>query len=342
MSKHDPRGQTWSPNHWRRMGRLPWFALACGLLTTPSLAQHASLTVFEPPKGTVSPVAPGDLSHPMFDTTTSVPDRTTAKNSTDMLVAEVEGRKITLGNVKDTIETLPPELGGQDFQILYPRVVEEIMYRTALSIRAREEELDQDPMVQRRIQASADHILANAWLHKHLESGITEAMVLARYDRDIGSRPPPEEVRLRLFLAETDKQARETIAALRAGADFATLARQSSKDPTAANGGDVGFKPWSAVLPEIAGVAQGLMAGELAPVPVRTRFGWVVFRVDERRTGTRPSFAEVRNDLVAAMEQERAKAVAEDVMKAMVIHTFAFNGSERPDLDDPGPSRGDR
>jgi len=233
--------------------------------------------------------------------------------------------------VKDFIATLPPEMAQQDFQTLYVRVAEQLITRTALAIRARGDGLDDDPVSRRQIRAATDHILANAWLHKHLEGTITEQMLLARYDRDIGSRPPPEEVRLRLYLAETENQAKETIAAIRGGADFAALARKSSKDPTAANGGDVGFQPGSAVIPELGGVTQGLAVGELAPIPVRTRFGWVVVRLEERRAGARLSFAEARENLLAEMEQERARSVAQEAMKTMVIHTFAFNGAEGPD-----------
>ena len=241
-------------------------------------------------------------------------------------MAEVEGPQITLGEVQDFILALPPQLAQQNFEILYPRVLEQLIYRTALAIRARQDALDADPALRRRIEAGADHILANGWLHKHLDGKITEQMVLARYDRDVGSRPPPEEVHLRIYLAETEQQAKETIAAIRGGADFATLAQRSSKDPSATKGGDQGFLAWSAVTPELAGVAYGLADGEVAPVPVRTRFGWIVFRLEERRPGARPPFAQVRDSLLAEMEQEHARSVAEDAMKTMVIHRYPFNG----------------
>ena len=305
-----------------------WVVLPCFLVSAQALAQAPLPMGGTPSVAAPIPAAPGDLSKPVFDTRTRVFDPSAGKKAPDTVVAEVEGRQITLGDVQDLILALPPQVSQQNFQILYPRVLEQLIYRTALAIRARQDALDNDPALRRRAEAAADHIFANGWLHKYLTGKITEQMVLARYDRDVGSKPPPEEVHLRIYLAETEQQAKETIAAIRGGADFAMLAQRSSKDPSATKGGDQGFLPWSAVTPELAGVAYGLADGEVAPVPVRTRFGWIVFRLEERRPGARPPFAQVRESVMAELEQEQTRSAAEDAMKNMVIRRFAFSGVE--------------
>ena len=305
-----------------------WVILASFLVSAQVFAQSPSPMGGTPPVGAPIPAAPGDLSRPIFDTRTRVYDPSAGKTAPDTVVAEVEGRQITLGDVQDFILALPPQVAQQEFPILYPRVLEQLIYRSALAIRARQDGLDGDPALRRRAEAAADHIFANGWLHKYLTGKITEQMVLARYDRDVGSQPPPEEVRLRLYLADTEQQAKETIVAIRGGADFAALAQRSSKDPSAATGGDLGFLLWSGVIPELAGVAHGLATGEVAPVPVRTRFGWIVFRLEERRPGSRPPFAQVRESVLAELEQEQTRSAAEDTMKNMVIRRFAFNGTE--------------
>jgi hypothetical protein len=51
------------------------------------------------------------------------------------VVAEVEGPQITLGDAQDFILAPPPHVAQEDFQILYPRMVEQLFYRTALAIR---------------------------------------------------------------------------------------------------------------------------------------------------------------------------------------------------------------
>jgi hypothetical protein len=96
-------------------------------------------------------------------------------------MAEVEGQQITLGEVQDFILALPLQVAQQNFEILYPRVVEQLIYRTAMT------------------------------------------------------------------------------------------------------------------------------NGEVAPVPVRARFGWIVLRLEERRPGSRPPFAQVRESVLAELEQEQKR-----------------------------------
>lgn len=311
--------------------RKRWPALALLLISAPAFAQ-APLTA-----GGMSPGAGATLTGPggLLQRFSDAIDEGPANKPSDREVAEVDGRVITLADVHDLIATLPPEMAQQDLATLYPRVLEQLIYRTALALEARREGLDKDALLRRRFEGSTDQILANAWLHKHLDNAISEKLLLERYQRDIGSQPPPEEVRLQLYLADTELQAKQAIAEIRGGADFAGLARSGSKNPSAANGGDLGFLPWTAVIPEIAGIAQGLENGELAPVPVRTRFGWVVVRLESRRLGTRPSFAEMRNRLLEQMVQERARPMAEHAVKSMIVRTFALNGVEDPNPNNP-------
>lgn len=80
------------------------------------------------------------------------------------------------------------------------------------------------------------------------------------------------------------------------------------------------------MAPELAGAAHGFAAGELAPVPKLTRFGWIVLRLEERRPGTRPPFAQVREQRLATMEQAQAVTVAEEPMKTMTIRIYSLNG----------------
>ena len=72
-----------------------------------------------------SPAAPGDLSAPAFDTKAAVYDnKSPLTKSASTVVAEVEGRAITLGDVGDAIRALPPSLAQLPFETLFPHVVD--------------------------------------------------------------------------------------------------------------------------------------------------------------------------------------------------------------------------
>ncbi|RME73865.1 MAG: parvulin peptidyl-prolyl isomerase, partial [Planctomycetota bacterium] len=69
-------------------------------------------------------------------------------------------------------------------------------------------------------------------------------------------------------------RAREVLEKLRAGGDFAALAREYSDDPSAAqNGGDLGAFSRSQMVPEFAEAAFRLKVGEISE-PVKSPFGY--------------------------------------------------------------------
>lgn len=305
-------------------------------LTAPAAAQPAPdpapAQSAEPPVGRrttqpVSPVNPGDLSKPAFDTTSPVYDRLpTPDIAATTVVAEVEGASITLGDVREAIAALPPAMAQFSFDEIYPGVLEKLIKEQALAIRARQRGLDQDPEYKRRVRHIQDKELANLFLERETEAAITETAILARYQRDIAGKPGPRELRLRVMMTVTQAQAEDLIARLRAGQDFATLARQNSKDPSAAAGGDLGFATLDRMVPELAGVVTAVPPGQIVPTPVRAGPGWFVIKVEERRDGPSPPFVAVRDRLRDALTREAVDPLAAKAEEGLTIRKYSFTG----------------
>jgi peptidyl-prolyl cis-trans isomerase C len=280
-------------------------------------------------KRAVSPVAPGDLSKPVFDTTTPIYSRVPGLDkSASTIIAEVEGRPITLGDVGDAIRALPPALSQLPFEALYPGIVEQLIKQQALVVRAQEQGVDEDPVIRRRVKAAADRALANEYLHRETDSGITEARLLERYNRDVAGRPGADEVRARIILVPTEKEAQDLIAELRGGADFAVVARRASKDPTAVVGGDLGFNTRDGLTAEIGAVAFALPAGQLAPYPVRGSGAWFVVKAEERRRQATPGFTAMREALTQALSREGVIPLTTAALNAVTVREYNITGKE--------------
>ena len=83
---------------------------------------------------------------------------------------------------------------------------------------------------------------------------------------------------------QTKLLARDIYDRLQKGEDFAELAKKYSDDPGSKNsGGDLGFQPPGVFVPEFQVRLDSLKPGELSP-PFRSKFGWHVASVLERRT----------------------------------------------------------
>ncbi len=101
--------------------------------------------------------------------------------------------------------------------------------------------------------------------------------------------------------AEQVEAARQKALALMAearkpGVDFAELAKKKSEGPSAADGGDLGFFRRGLMVPEFEKAAFALPVGGVSE-PVRTKFGWHVIKVEERRALAARPFEELKDQL---------------------------------------------
>lgn len=93
----------------------------------------------------------------------------------------------------------------------------------------------------------------------------------------MGSLFRREKVHCAHILVTNEKEARELLAELQAGADFAEKARALSQCPSGRSGGDLGSFGRGQMVPEFDKVAFTLQPGELSGV-VKTKFGFHVLK----------------------------------------------------------------
>jgi len=107
-----------------------------------------------------------------------------------------------------------------------------------------------------------------------------------------------------LFKVEDKKKAEKVLAELKAGGDFATLAKTNSIDTaTAAKGGDLGW-PSVAYVPEFQAALDRLGKGEMSGL-VQTPYGWHIIKVTDTRPGTQQTLAEVKAQIEQIIVQQR-------------------------------------
>jgi peptidyl-prolyl cis-trans isomerase SurA len=143
-----------------------------------------------------------------------------------------------------------------------------------------------------------------------------------------------EEVKIRhLFLplpegaskAEEDKaraQAERVLQRLRTGEDFAKVAREVSKGPSAADGGDIGWLRRGTIQKQLEDAAFALKDGQISPL-VRAGPGLHILKAEGRRTGGGRSFEEAQEDIRGRLYEEQVGAYRqqfiEELKKAALI-----------------------
>jgi len=138
---------------------------------------------------------------------------------------------------------------------------------------------------------------------------ISDEACRAEYDRHAGRfRSPPlfEAAHILIAADKTSPEARssakrqaEELATLvvKQPAQFAHLAREHSACPSGSDGGGLGQVTPRDVTPEIATMLLAMEPGTICPVPVPTRHGYHVLRLDRRENGRELPFEAVREQI---------------------------------------------
>jgi peptidyl-prolyl cis-trans isomerase C len=269
------------------------------------------------------------MTRPIFDTATPWYNPVTKQqNTADTVVAEVEGRAVTLGAVSDAIRALPESMVSMPFADVYPIVLSQLIRQEALVIKAQRQKLDEDPVVRRKVRQAEEMVLANEMLVREVSATITEAELLDRYNKDVAAKPGPDEIHLRVIMIPEESKAKAVIAELKGGADFATLAQRYSKDATASRGGDAGFTTFDKLIRDVAVVAFSMQPGTFTPYPVRGGDTWFVLKVDERRPQPAPAYPFVREELRQAILRERVPGAIAAAVADVKVRSFDFMGAD--------------
>ena len=222
----------------------------------------------------------------------------------DPVVAKVDGVEIHQSDIAMAEE----ELGASLPQDATPEarrnyLITHLVDMILLSRAAEEQGLSGSDDFKRRFAAMRTKLLAGLMLRQAAQKSVSEEAMHKVYDDAIKQMGQEQEVRARHILVETEDQAKAIQADLKKGADFAELAKQKSKDPAAADGGDLGYFTKDQMVPEFADVAFKLDKGQISD-PVKTAFGWHIIKVEDKRAKPVPTYDQVKDQLATVVVQQ--------------------------------------
>lgn len=137
---------------------------------------------------------------------------------------------------------------------------------------------------------------------------VTDKDVSDYYAKNEATYKKPEEVKASHILIKDEKKAKEILAKLKAGGDFAALAKENSEDPgSGAQGGDLGYFGKGRMVPEFEKSAFSLKPGQMSDL-VKSQFGYHIIKVVDRQPARTQPLAEVKEDIKKNIEKERVGA----------------------------------
>lgn len=116
------------------------------------------------------------------------------------------------------------------------------------------------------------------------------------------------EVKASHILVDTEEEAKKLYEQVKAGGDFATIAKEHSKDPgSAEKGGDLGYFGKGEMVKEFEEVAFSQELGEISE-PVKSMHGYHIIKTVEKKL---PNFEEKKEEVRKRYLEENARPVNE-------------------------------
>lgn len=257
-----------------------------------------------------------------------------AKEVKDYLIAEVNGEKIFYRDIEKTWDDLFPGEGkapplanfGDAIRdnVVRGVVSEKLMLKEAERTNMGETKAVKEKLAQIRNQLMVQELL------KQRNKNLTEANIKKTYEEQIKKLAGKEEVHARHILVEKKEDADKLYKEIKAGGDFAKIAKEKSADKgSAARGGDLGYFQKEQMVPEFAEAAFKLKKGEVSQ-PVKSAFGWHIIKLEDRRKLPVPTLAESKAQIEQQLQSEANQAYILDLLKDAKLKYYMPDGKEAP------------
>ncbi len=259
------------------------------------------------------------------------------------VVAEISGEKIYLEDLNEAFDSMPEWMRTQfedpkkKAEFLKKYVADELLLRKAVKL-----EYDKDPQVRKQLKQIRRELLVNKVVEAELKDKIkVEPDDLQNYfEAHKKDYIEKEAVRVRLIKAGMQEIADTFLEKLKAGEDFAELAKKSLDKETAENGGK--FNGWvrkgedDLGIGNVDEVSRILFATNKGAITSSVEAGgyYYIFRVEEKRDEKTPEFTDVvervKNDYYMQKLKISYQNLLDQILKSAEVKLFpeALTGEE--------------
>lgn len=146
-------------------------------------------------------------------------------------------------------------------------------------------------------------------------------------------------------IAERRARADSALARVKAGEDFAQVAREISEDANRAKGGEIGMRPADKLPDVFVDVVRPLAPGQIAPALLRTGAGFHVIKLVDKRDGRAFTITQTRARHIllrpsAQLDEQTALRRLADLKRQIESGRISFEQAARQNSEDASAAQG--
>jgi peptidyl-prolyl cis-trans isomerase C len=246
----------------------------------------------------------------------------------DEVLARVGNEVITRTDFETRLKSFGPQVNEKVKDLETKKDLLEAMIKIRLFVvEAANKGLMDRPDVTARLKLIQDDFISQEYIRAYLAEKVMvpeeEVENYYKTNPEYGER---EFFKAGLILVAKESEAKEILEALKRGEPFRKLAREKSIDPaTKLIGGDMDPFERGRGQKEIEEAVAKLEKGQMSGV-VKTKEGYAILKLEDRRVDPKPPFLKVRDRIVAKLQQAKLSELVErevgELRKKIKIDVF--------------------
>ena len=237
------------------------------------------------------------------------------------VLASVGGIAITEMDVEEYIR----ELGQRGAQYNSPEgrraILQQLVNHKLLLLEAQKNLFEAESEFRARLAKVKEDLLINYAAEKAISRvSATEEELLKYYNDNIDKLVEGDVVGASHILVDSEEAALSILERINNGEiTFEDAAKEYSSCPSGQNGGSLGEFARGQMVPEFDEAVFAMTPGEISKAPVKTQFGFHLIKCTSRREAEPVPFAEVHDELMNMLLNEKRRAAFESKINQLKI-----------------------
>lgn len=241
----------------------------------------------------------------------------------DGVAAVVNGKKITVADIKTAYEANPAVKEKASFDEFYEKTLDifvdgEIVYQAAEAAK-----VEETPEYKNQLKSLKEELARKIYLDKQVRAQVNDAAVKKLYEDYKKTFHGEQEIKAKHILVNSEAKAKEVIAKFQKDGNFEKLAKEYSKEPA-----DLGYFTKDMMVPEFADAAFKLKKGQYTKTPVKTQFGYHVILVEDIRTAKPQPMKQIEPQLKAMLAQKSMGDLIKNLQDKAKVIKYDTKGNE--------------
>jgi peptidyl-prolyl cis-trans isomerase C len=276
-------------------------------------------------------------------------DDTSSLYKNSPVVGKVDGKPVYQIEADEIVAAVIPASNGKKVSFTdldensKNMIIREVAAQRAMLKEAANKGIKEDDEIKRKVYEYKNKLIRDQVLAKFANAEITPEKLTEKYAEVEKSVKGKTQIKVSHILLDSEDSARKAEELLKKE-PFAKVAKEMSVDSSSKDkGGDIGYLLSGTMDPDFEKAALALKQGEVSG-PVKTKFGWHIIKLDEKKLATVAPFEALKGRIAQEIYTDSLKKYADSLLTNAKIELVATDvaKSDKKDekLEDVKPAAG--